>query len=547
MRKIVFLCAVISITICWFSQPDSSLAGFWSESWLVKINGQEYTSDDYKNWWLHWNDKKKKHEPEALDKFIQQRLITQQAVEMEYDQHPEYLNKIRVYLKYRSLEELRYQETSKKIKISEEDVEQYFYETYSPIWLLQIMTFKDLVQAEEAYKIMQPFNGNPSGRLVFADFLGGEEDDGGPIAYEENIVVPGQLLKLKRENWLEVIKKLNPGDIAKPFAIKGKEGHAVILRLESQTRPDKVEIAKKKKRIESRLYKRQSQQLTNLFVRDMKIKYNVVINRELIKQVDSEKKYDEDFLKQSVISMNDLEVSVGDLITNMKRDMANRRGRVSQDFVKNNVVSNIVSQTLLDMEALSRDYEKLPPLKSTWEFYTQNMLRVTLLKGIKAKVRATDDEILNYYNKNIAQYSMEDTVTYRLLKGDPDLVDKIWKELLNSVDKDIDRVAAKYETASRELTVGLSRIPREILVAVGKTSPGEISIPFTYQQEAAIILLKGKKRGIALPLDEVKAKIGEELTDKKYKAEKDSYVKKLRSRSEIKVNDNVWNKLRKEL
>ena len=129
MRKVVFFLAVLVCTVCFFSYPQQeAAAAFWSDSWFLRINGQEYTAGEFKNWWIHWNDKKTKPVPDTPGEFIEYQLLIQQAVEMEYDQNPAYLKKLRVYRKFRSLMALRVEEINEKIKISDEDLKAYLHD-----------------------------------------------------------------------------------------------------------------------------------------------------------------------------------------------------------------------------------------------------------------------------------------------------------------------------------------------------------------------------------------------------------------------------------
>ena len=548
MRKVVCFLAVLVFSVCLFLyQQKEAAAAFWSDSWLVSINGQEYTADEFNNWWSHWNDDKSKPVPDSPDEFIEHQLLIQQAVEMEYDQNPAYLNKLRVFLKFRSLMALRNEEINAKVKVSDEDVKQYFYENYSPVWFLQILTFKDLNTAEDAYKKMEPFNGRPAGRLFVADFQGVDPADGGPLAYEEVEVAPRQIKKAKKDVWLEVIRQLKPAEIARPFVLAEGGGHAVIFRLDSQRRLGDAEVDAKKKTIRRKISKAKGRRKTNQLISSLMAKYHVVVNDELVAKIDFEKEYEADFLKQSVVSMDDLEVTVADLIRNMKQERKVRSAEVGSDFIKQFIMSNILSHTLVDKEALSRHYEERPPLKKTWDFYKGNMLRATLLSEIKDRAKATGEEIIAYYNENQGQYSTSGHVKYSLLKGEQGVIDKIWRELLSDRNKDFGTVAEKYGKAAREKTSAISILSPEMSEIVGKLSAGGISTPFPYGQGAALILLKKKTRGTIRSLAEVRGRITNELNEKKYQAEKASSLEIIRSRSEIKVNEKEWNKLRREL
>lgn len=136
---IIFVVVLCGVPLTSFAQSGKR---------LLTINGIEFTDDDYKHWWSHWNDNNQIGAPVSADDFINFQLMVQQGQEMGYDGQPDYLHKLDVFLQVRALMALKYDEIDSKVVITDAEVKNNFDENYGTIWALQILSFDSEAKAQ---------------------------------------------------------------------------------------------------------------------------------------------------------------------------------------------------------------------------------------------------------------------------------------------------------------------------------------------------------------------------------------------------------------
>ncbi|MBU0673822.1 MAG: peptidyl-prolyl cis-trans isomerase [Proteobacteria bacterium] len=540
MRRVA--CSLFIILTClatvWL--PDFANAAWWSSGPLITINSQDYTTDDFKSWWTYWNNGKDAPFPESLEDYLNFQLMVQQGRAMEYDKQPQYLRKLQVFLKVRSLMALKREEIDSKIDISDEDLKANFDQNYSPIWFLQILTFENSEKAEAAYADLSLKSIGPAGRLIFADYQGILPEQGGPIAYDEVQVTP-EIIRKNRPTWEDTVRNLAVGEISKPFAVV-ENGHKILIRLNEITTPPLEQFEQKKELILNNIYKQRRDQLTRDLLQRLSEIYKVVIDEELYEEIDSEKEYSDDYLDKIVITMVHQNVTVRDFISNIKRESKVRGGSLSPLDIKGIIRGNILSQTLIDKAAIDRHYENEEPLKGIWSFYQDNRLRLAVEVGIKNKIKIDENEIQSYYQEHKADYSKPERLRYILIADEPELIQKMWSGLL--LGSDFDETVKKYDKEFDILSKAKTEISSEVLNVLNKLTRGEFSNPFTYEGGSAIVKLLEEIPSEVDSLDKVRSTILTTLKDEMFEQQKQNYLDELRSRSQIHVNEKMWLKLK---
>lgn len=538
-RTIIKTLAIVTIFLL-FAVFDRPLA--FSGSTLLRINDVEYSTDDFKHWWQHWNDKKLLSFPDSPDEFIDFNLMVQQGEAMGYENQPAYVHKLDVYRKVRCLMALQYEEVDSKVNVTDDDLRKYFDEHYGDVWTLQILAFSSQDKANSAYDYMKSYNGLDAGRLVFAD-LYGASDENKPLTYDEVKVSTDDFARNKRVNWLPEVKKLQPGEVSVPFLDSSSNNYILIRLIENKPAGQDV-FENKRKHMTEMVVKEQRNALTASLVEKLKKKYDVKIDYALLSAVKLDGDYPKEFLDQKIISMKDAEFTVQNLIYNCAKEKELRRD-LSDEKIKNFVVSTAISQTLVDKEALSRGYEKQPPLLWSYEFYKQNRLKGEVEAGLKTAINITDDDILTFYNENISSFSIPTDVTYVILLGDEATLKKLWIGQLKDVD--LAEIAMKYGLVQTTEHKTLDILPKEIASELLRLDKGALSVPFPYESSYAIVKLINIVPGQIRPLAQVKSNVIDALKAQRYAEIKTQYISKLRSRSKIVIDQKNWEGLSKEL
>ncbi|NTV13060.1 MAG: peptidyl-prolyl cis-trans isomerase [Desulfobulbaceae bacterium] len=523
-----------------FSVPLVSFAQ--SGKRFLTINGVEYTDEDFKNWWRHWNDKNEIALPALPDDYIDFMLMVQQGMEMGYDAQPNYLHKLDVFLQVRAMMALKYEEVDSKAIVTEADLRKYFDDNYATKWTLQILTFDSESKAKKVYDAMMPFKGDLAGRLVFADWYGGDAEEKAE-AYDEVKVSAADFYKNKKASWLPVVRSLTVNDVSNPFFIEDTKKYILIRLMESKPAGEAF-FAEKKAVMTELLVKQKRNQLTLQLIENLKKKFNVKVDRELLQSVKMDIDYSKDFLEQKVVSMNDFQATVYDLIYNVKKEK-NIRKDISDEVLKDMVLNSLISQTLVNKESLLRGYEKRPPLLWTYNFYKQNRLRAEVEAGLMNTVVPSDQDIQNYYDLNIATFTIPEKLTYVLLNGDEEVLKKVWLGVLQG--SDFTELTEKYSLESLTQTREVIELSPVVVAEMKKLDKGGVSLPFPIDGSYAMIKLIDRIPGQVHPLAQVKDKVVEQFKKEKFELIKTVYIDKLKSKSKIDLNGKVWKGILREL
>lgn len=516
-------------------------ANAWDKT-LVTINGVEYTDQDYRNWWRYWQDPGMEFF-ETPQEFIDFHLLAEQGRQMEYHLTPEFQRKVAVFLKVRALGRLKYEVADSKIKVSEEQVREVFEKEYAPVWFIQVLTYNDQAKAGDVFEKLNGFNGQKAGRLVFADQAGVNPEEGGPVSYEEVEVNPSILARVNEssDRWLEVVSTLEKGFVAEPFLLE-ETGNYILVRMDDITAPTEEAFKKLRKSIYSKLVKAQRSEFTREFIENLKIKYHVTVNEDLLSNVTLEGDHSPEFLAESVVEMDGMSLSVEMLLHNMEKQQALRQS-LSDDELRRMVVSFFVSNSLTDREALARHYEEKPPLKIVYDFYIDNNLRKFLNGGIAKRVEVTDVEIKAYYKNNLTEFTQPERISYVMIKGSQELLDEIGRAVGQGMDF-FDQ--ARDNSLDAEIkTEGANTLKGELAEALASLRKGETA-PLTYQGRPAMVRLVDRAAGSVAPFERVRSQIEKSLRQEKSLAAKAAYLAKARAVADVEVKQRVWNKLKKE-
>lgn len=540
MRRAISKVILSILVAASFCVPAVVLAS--SGKRLVTINEVEYTNEDFKNWWRHWNTKNEMKFPASPDDFINFQLMVQQGLEMGYDTQPGFLRKLDVFLQVRALMSLKYEEVDSKAAVTDEDLKKYFDENYGTVWVLQILAFDSEDKAQKAYDLMLPLQWQTPGRLVFADMAGGDSEDKADT-YDEVSLTVFDFHKNKKDTWLEIVRKLGAGEVAKPFLNKDDIKYILMRLVEIKPAAEGV-FEEKRKAMHDVINKEKRNQLTLKLIENLKGKYNVRLDEELLNSIEVGIEYPQEFLGKVVVSMTDFKATVYDVIYNVLKEKRLRKD-VSDQYLKESVANTIISQTLINKESLARGYEKRPPLLWTYEFYKQNRLRLEVEAGLMNSIAFTDQELQDYYNLNIADFSIAEKVTFFLLKGGEDVLKKIWLGTLSG--ENLTELAEKYSVDVNMQSQDVVSLAPEIVKELKQLDKGQVGMPFVLDGSYALLKLHDRLPGQVSTFEQVKVQVNEQLKKKKFEVAKSEYLNKLKSRSKIDLNEGVWNDLEREL
>ncbi|HAW51182.1 MAG TPA: hypothetical protein DCX54_02465, partial [Flavobacteriales bacterium] len=524
MPRLIYI-ALLTILCLAGTTPQLAFASpTTNEQTLVTINGTRHSIGDFKVWWKNWQEKGMAF-PESPEPFINWQLLAKEAQKMDLAKVPRVRNKLSTFLKVRALMRLKYEEVETKIDIPENTLRQIYQNEYSPRRNIQSFLFIDEEKAATAYEDLS------QGKIKPGELQGKNHADTGLIGYQEKLMRPREI----KSEWKEVITKLKKDEITKPLPY---ENHAfILLRLENVQEGDENDYQTKKKFIHQKIWKQQHQELTSKLVKQLKDKYQVQINQDIVDNFNVEnipaKLADKNIVTSTAMNLSTALFAQKVLA---EKNLRKRMGfkEMEQKQFNAMVLGNILTQTLVTHEALSRHYEEKPPLKETFDFYRNHRSIIEIenqLFQAEAK-KISDAEITSYYNANLAEFSTPATVTYAEASGSEEKVKKIWLGTLTGGDFS-DLVEKHLDHKPKTTTMPIDHLDPAVKNVIKNLVTNEVCAPFTAAGQPTTIKLLKREETQPTPLADVKQKISKRLQKEKFKTLRKDYLNQLKSRLKI--------------
>ncbi len=220
-----------------------------------------------------------------------------------------------------------------------------------------------------------------------------------------------------------------------------------------------------------------------------------------------------------------------------------------------------VNVTLLGEKAKNMGLDKDPEISAKIEDIKNSILAQELLKKeIKAKVKVTDDEIKEYYEKNKAKFKDPEQVRARhiLIKVDPQADNKKWKEaekkakeIKKRLEKgeDFAKLAKEFSddpgTKNKGGDLGFfakGRMVPEFEAAAFALKPGQISEPVKTVYGYHIIQTMEKKSAKQKELKDVKEQIRQMIQREKERKLMENMLTELKKKHPVTINKELLNK-----
>jgi len=217
---------------------------------------------------------------------------------------------------------------------------------------------------------------------------------------------------------------------------------------------------------------------------------------------------------------------------------------------KEKFLDELVKRELLYKEALKKGLDKDPEyLKKIEDFKKITLVGLLLQKEIETKVRVSDQEVKDYYEKNKEKFAPVGQIkaSHILVKTEEEA-----KKIIERLKKgeDFAQLAKKYsiDTASAKNGGDLGYFSRgqmvpEFEAAASRLKPGEISEPVKTKFGYHIIKVTDKKVGQVVDFEKVKNLISQNLVAERQKEAFDSYVEGLRKSYKVEINKDALSKL----
>jgi parvulin-like peptidyl-prolyl isomerase len=217
---------------------------------------------------------------------------------------------------------------------------------------------------------------------------------------------------------------------------------------------------------------------------------------------------------------------------------------------KESFLNELVKRELLYKEALKKGLDKDPEyVKKLEDFKKITLVGLLLQKEIEGKVKVSDQEVKDYYEKNKGKFAPVTQIraSHILVKTEEEA-----KQIEEKLKKgeDFAQLAKKYsiDTATAKNGGDLGYFSKGQMVpefesAAMSLKPGQISEPVKTKFGYQIIKVTDKKMGQPVDFDKVKNLISQNLMAEKQKEVFDSYVEGLKKSFKVEINKEALSKL----
>jgi peptidyl-prolyl cis-trans isomerase C len=217
---------------------------------------------------------------------------------------------------------------------------------------------------------------------------------------------------------------------------------------------------------------------------------------------------------------------------------------------KESFLNELIKRELLYKEALKKGLDKDPEyVKKLEDFKKITLVGLLLQKEIEGKVKVSDQEVKDYYEKNKGKFAPVTQIraSHILVKTEEEA-----KQIEEKLKKgeDFAQLAKKYsiDTATAKNSGDLGYFSKGQMVpefesAAMSLKPGQISEPVKTKFGYQIIKVTDKKMGQPVDFDKVKNLISQNLMAEKQKEVFDSYVEGLKKSFKVEINKEALSKL----
>jgi len=465
-----------------------------------------------------------------LNDMIDDRLIVQEAIKMDFDRTPEFTGDYNLFKLNLSLYMLKKEEIIGKIRVTDEEMQKRYIALYESVRLRHLFT-RDQRKGERIIEAIRE-------GADFISLVEKESED------SEEIKKKGGELGFKRKDEL-------PKEIADAaFAMKEGEISGLlriengfhIIRLEERKMPEGEIPEGYRKRIERLFFSEKEKERNREYLTQLREKTKISIDEDALKSIKSEDEFDGG---KGIVAMVEGESIKRDEILVRLRSGPAAKTEDETDKLKRIAIDSLINQKLLDLEVVRKNYEQDKDFKYSLSITRDAILNKLFRNRIIASaVRLDDEEIKKYYEDNRESFKEPDQIRINTIQiKAKEKADRIIDELKRGADFDV--VAADMSGMPVGSTTGntgwlyANILPPVIKERLNEMNIGGVYGPFDIDGEFLIIKLLGREEGKFKSFETVKNGIVEQLSKKKYDQLLSDYLAKLRAFSKIKINESV--------
>ncbi len=530
-----FCSSVLLLLLLLATAHTASAWNLWGDSEpLLTVNDQTYQCQDYFDWWREWRETDQP--PTSPDDYINWLLLADEAAQMQLQDQPSYQKKISTFLKVRSMMLLKKEEIDDKvINPDEKTLHKFYLENFTPQWQLRTITFRTRKELDKFLAACSASPDSTTEEILLSLSLTKKDYLLSSAVWDRPYRLPEKITSL--------LRAVDTQRFSEPYPWRKTWQVIEVLATKPASDDDFKQLHSSLEQIQ---LKQQRTNLTAKLIQRLRKKHPVKIDQKLLESI-QDNGISEELGKQIVLKFLSYQMTAAELQKAVKQqyDTLAPQQKMKVPFVqtRQQVLDAIISQNLVDAEALDRHYEQRPPLKSTFNFYRNHRLIKELERQIIAPEvqKITAEAVRQAYEKHKVELSGPPLV--EIIRGqttDPDLAARLHSRLREGEDfSAIMAVLGNSNPKAEKLP--LQHLIDPVQKAVKKLRPGQATMVEDGKNYIFIRLIKPPKQEI-VAFDKVKQALEDELKRGAFLQKKQDIIQQLRNRSTIEVNQKQWQK-----
>ncbi len=537
--KISKIYIITSLILCTVLCQISNLHANETTKLLVTVNGDSILTTDLEREILKVHTGFSKTEKgnfdyrKLLDKLVNDRLLIQEAMVLDFDQEEWLLDEmeqtnVEMASKYYVADNFK-----PDLAISDETILTYFNKNYSKSQV-RIISIPTLEQAESIKKAID--NGAAMDSIAIEQsvdmykFRGGLQN----IKYWSDIEVP---IRLQLMN-------LDVGELSNPFNYR--DIYAVI-RKENYATADTAELDKFRPGITATLKNLKKKAEWKLFIGSLEEKYPITIDSTNLGAIlsDTSSMLHADFLEGS--DDNVLFLDSNHFVT--ANDLRSKISHASMTISKRTVLDVIEiaideskEELLFGAAVENENYLNDPRVNQKYDRGLDSILvELYLHEIIKPQIVFNRAEFDEYYKNHLDDFmGQNEYQLHWIVAADEKIANEISQRLKDGAN--IDFIVKQYDDGTRikesaKKWMNLETFPPQISSAIRNLKIAQSSDPFETEDGFIIFNVKDIKPGKVKPIDEVEMEIREIMFGKKFREILDKNLEALKNASDIIYNE----------
>ena len=459
---------------------------------------------------------------EFVQKLIDDRLIIQEARRMGMQDYPEVRQAIQEYVLRESVVRLYDEEIVKKVTVTDSEIKNYYKKNYEQFVLGIIRVDTE----EKAWEILQQLRGGKDFQELAREYSSDpSQKDAGEVTVRRSSLDPA----IDR-----AISNLKLGEFT--GVVSSGTKYYIIKLMNRKEAPDE-ELESFKGNIERALRKQKEKERSDEYLKDLRKRFAVRVNDDIFSSINLTEQGEVEKLSQDervLVQIDGSTLTVGDFVS-----LAKSYPKRSKELILN----DWIERKLIDLEALSSQYERHKDFREMVNRYEDQILKRTFVNRVIVPQIALSDEALKEYYLSHQESFMKPArfkiqqITVKTVQDAEDIVNDLnkgaefsWLAKNRSVDS-----AASEGGDLGWLTK--AEMPEPVRNIIDTLKQGDISPILKIDSLYRIIQLLDRKEGEVEEIGKVKGAVHRAAFEERVNDILNSYISQLKKDAVIRVND----------